>query len=54
MRTNTNRAEIASIGGQYPVDTPALAKSRNGPVDKSEIQLFELGVEFEGANKIGR
>jgi hypothetical protein len=47
--TDTNRAEVATIGRQHSIDIATLGKGGNPAVDQSKIQFFELGVEYEGA-----
>ena len=54
MRTDTNRAEIAPVCGQHSIYVATLGKRGDSTVDQTEIELLELGVKFEGANKIGR
>ena len=53
VRADTNRAEIAPIRSHYSINSAALTNGSNRPVDQSEIQLLELGVEFEGAKGNG-
>ena len=46
--------EVAAVGGQDSMDFAPLSKGSYRAVDQSKIELLELSVEFERANKIGR
>jgi len=46
-------AKVAVIGGQNPVYAPALRYSRNRPIDQSQTEAFEFGIQLQCPDDIG-
>jgi hypothetical protein len=46
-------AKIAPIAGQNPIDAPALRYSRHRPIDQSQTEAFELGIQLQCPGDIG-
>ena len=46
-RTDANRAEVPAIRCQHTVDVPALSDCRNRSVNEADIEILELGIEFQ-------
>src|ERR1035438_10388694 len=46
-------AEVAPIGGQYPVDLATFRDRGHHPIDQSQAKVLESRIEFEGTDNIG-
>src|SRR5438128_2402846 len=53
-RADADRAEVASVSGQYPVDLTTLSNGGHGSIDQTQIEVLEFGVEFKSASDVGR
>jgi len=51
---DARRTEVATVAGQNPVHLSALGECRDRAVDQPEIEVFELGIELQSPNEIGR
>ena len=50
--TNADCAEIPAIRRQNPVHASSLSNGEDRPIDQSQIQLVESGVELKGPHNI--
>lgn len=51
-RTDADGAEIAAIRRQNTVYAPSLSNGDDRPIDQSDVQCPESGVELEGSDKV--
>ncbi|HEY6358078.1 MAG TPA: hypothetical protein VIX35_07530 [Vicinamibacterales bacterium] len=54
MRAETNRAEVASVRRQHPVDLTTFRNGSHGSVDQPQTEVREPGVQLESASDVRR